>query len=426
MNKFRFVTRVATTLALSASAFTMTTAQAATITVMCGSSGSDVQFCQKYADDWGKKNGHTIKHFSPPTSATEKLALLRQLFAAKSSDIDVIQTDVIWPGMLKDHLLDLNKYAPNAKSEYFPAMLANNIVDGKLVALPWYTDAGLLYYRKDLLDKHKEKVPATWEEFTATAKKIQEAERKGGVSDFHGFVFQAKAYEGLTCNAVEWVSSFGGGNIVEPDGKISINNPKAAAALKMAASWVGDIAPRGVLNYEEEDARGVFQSGKALFMRNWPYAWAPGQKDDSPIKGKIGVAPLPKAAGAAKGAAALGGWSLAVSKYTKNADAAAALALHMASAPVQKDRAIKGGFNPTRPEVYKDKEVQSANPFVTSLEDVFVNATARPSTVTGQKFNEVSQAFWDATHEVLSGKAKAEDSLKKLEGKLNQVRRGKW
>jgi trehalose/maltose transport system substrate-binding protein len=401
-------------------------ANAVTVTIACGSSGGDVQFCQRHAEDWAKKTGNTVKHYSPPTSATEKLALFRQLFAAKSGDIDVIQTDVIWPGIIKDHLLDLNKYAPNAAKEYFPAMLANNTVDGKLLALPWYTDAGLLYYRKDLLEKHKEKVPTTWDEFTATAKKIQEAERKGGIADFHGLVFQAKAYEGLTCNAIEWVASHGGGTIIEPDGRISINNPKAIAGLKMAASWVGDIAPRGVLNYEEEDARGVFQNGKALFMRNWPYAYAPSQKADSPIKGKVGVAPLPKAAGAAKGGAALGGWSLSVVKYSKNPAVAADLAVYMSSAAVQKDRAINGGFNPTRPEVYKDKDVIAANPFVASLEDVFVNATPRPATATGLKYPEVSQAFWDATHEVLSGKAKAEDAVKKLEGKLNQVRRGKW
>ena len=100
--------------------------------------------------------------------------------------------------------------------------------------------------------------------------------------------------------------------------------------------------------------------------------------------------------------------------------------MYMASAAIQKDRAINAGFNPTRPEVYKDKEVIATNPFVTSLEDVFVNATPRPATVAGLKYNEVSNAFWDATHEVLSGKAKPEDALKKLESKLNQVRRGKW
>ena len=109
-----------------------------------------------------------------------------------------------------------------------------------------------------------------------------------------GYVWQGRAYEGLTCNGIEWVASFGGGTIVEPDGKISINNPQAAAALNPAKSWIGTISPEGVLNYAEEEARGVFQSGNAVFMRNWPYAWALANAADSPVKDKVGIAVLPQ------------------------------------------------------------------------------------------------------------------------------------
>jgi trehalose/maltose transport system substrate-binding protein len=399
---------------------------AATVTIACGSSGNDVEFCQRHADAWAKKTGNSVKYFSPPNNPTEALALYRQLFAAKSSDVDVLLVDTVWPGVIRDHLLDLSKYAPDASKQHFPAIVANNTVDGKLLGLPWYTDAGLMYYRKDLLDKHGVKVPQTWDEFAAAAKKIQDAERAAGNADFHGFVFQAKAYEGLSCNALEWVSSFGGGTVVDSQGKVTINNPDAAKALTMAASWIGTIAPKGVLNYAEEEARGVFQNGKAAFMRNWPYAYALSQKPDSPVKGKVGISRLPKQANAAQGAAALGGWQISVSKYSKSPDAAADLALHMTSAATQKDRAIRGSFNPTRPDSYKDADVIAANPFMASLADVFTNAVARPTTVTGLKYPEVSQAFWDATHDVLSGKAKAEDSLKKLEGRLNQIKRSKW
>jgi trehalose/maltose transport system substrate-binding protein len=225
---------------------------------------------------------------------------------------------------------------------------------------------------------------------------------------------------------LEWVSSYGGGTIVDADGKITINNPNAAKALTMAAGWIGTIAPKGVLNYTEEEARGVFQNGKAAFMRNWPYAYALAEKPDSPIKGKVAVAPLPKQAGAARGAAALGGWNMAVSKYTRNPDLAADLALYMANAATQKDRAVRGSFNPTRPELYRDADINKASPFMAGLNDVFANAVARPTTVTGLKYPEVSQAFWDASHNVLSGKEKAEDALKKLEARLTQIRRNKW
>lgn len=401
-------------------------AHAATITISCGSVGQDFEFCKKTTEDWAKKTGNTVKLFTPPQSTTDILALFRQMFAAKSSDLDVINVDVVWPGMIKDHLIDLKPYSKGVEKEHFPSIVANNTADGRLIAMPWFTDAGLLYYRKDLLEKHGEKAPTTWEELAATAKKIQDAERKAGNADMQGFVFQAKAYEGLTCNAVEWLWSYGGGNIVDDKGNITVNNPKAAKALNTAASWIGTIAPTGVLNYGEEDARGVFQSGNAVFMRNWPYAWSLGNGKDSKIAGKIGVSALPKGGADGKNAATLGGWQLAVSKYSKNPKEAADLVMYMTSKEIQKERAIKGSYNPTIPSLYQDKDVLAAAPFFGDLYNVFTSAVPRPATATGLKYNEVSAAFWNATHDVLSGKEKAETSLGKLEGKLKQIKRREW
>lgn len=401
-------------------------AHAATITISCGSVGQDFEFCKKTTEDWAKKTGNTVKLFTPPQSTTDILALFRQMFAAKSSDLDVINVDVVWPGMIKDHLLDLKPYSKGVEKEHFPSIVANNTADGRLIAMPWFTDAGLLYYRKDLLEKHGEKAPTTWEELAATAKKIQDAERKAGNADMQGFVFQAKAYEGLTCDAVEWLWSYGGGNIVDDKGNITVNNPKAAKALNTAASWIGTIAPTGVLNYGEEDARGVFQSGNAVFMRNWPYAWSLGNGKDSKIAGKIGVSALPKGGADGKNAATLGGWQLAVSKYSKNPKEAADLVMYMTSKEIQKERAIKGSYNPTIPSLYQDKDVLAAAPFFGDLYNVFTSAVPRPATATGLKYNEVSAAFWNATHDVLSGKEKAETSLGKLEGKLKQIKRREW
>ena len=420
---------VAVLLPASATAFAFAFAlpvYAATVTIACGTNGADFEFCKRHTAEWAKKTGNTVKIFSQPISTTDSLALYRQLFAAKSSDVDVLMVDVVWPGIIKDHLLDLKKYSKGAEAQHFPAIVANNTVDGKLLGMPWFTDAGLLYYRKDLLDKHGLKVPETWDDLVAAAKKVQAAERTPAVADFQGFVFHAKAYEGLSCVALEWVASFDGGSIVDSNGKVTINNASAAKALNTAASWIGTISPNGVLNYAEEDTRGVFQNGKALFMRNWPYAYSLMQAPDSPVKGKFGVAPLPKGGATGKRAATLGGWQLAVSKYSKAPDAAADLVMFMTSTEIQKDRAIKGSYNPTRPDLYKDKDVIAANPFMASLLDVFTNAVARPSTATGIKYPEVSQAFWDATHDVLSKKSTGEDAVKKLEGKLNQVKRNKW
>ncbi len=402
-------------------------AHAATLSISCGAVGQELEFCKTGAEAWAKKTGNQVNLISTPNSATERLALYQQLLAAGASDVDVFQIDVVWPGILGNHFLDLAPYAKDVVKNHFAAIVQNNTVDGKLVAMPWFTDAGLLYYRKDLLAKHGAQPPQTWQELTDTAKKIQDAERAAGNDKMWGFVWQGRAYEGLTCNALEWVSSYNGGTIVDDKGKITINNPKAVAALDTAAGWVKTISPEGVLNYTEEESRGVFQSGNAVFMRNWPYAWPLAQGPESAIKDKVGVSALPRGGADGRHAATLGGWQLSVSKYSKNKELAADLVMYLTSAEEQKRRAIHGAYNPTIESLYKDADVLKAVPFFGELYDTFVNAVARPSTVTGAKYNQVSNEFWNAVHGVLSGRAKAQDSLAQLEASLKRMSRGgKW
>jgi trehalose/maltose transport system substrate-binding protein len=400
-------------------------AESAEIAISCGSVGKDYDTCKTGAEAWATKTGNHVKVVTSPTSSSEKLALAQQLLAAGATDVDVFSTDVVWPGILGSFFLDLKQYSGGSEKQHFDAIIANNTVDGKLVALPWYTDAGLLYYRSDLLEKYKEKPPTTWEEMTATAKKVQDAERKAGHKDLWGLVFQGKAYEGLTCNALEWVASFGGGTIVGSDGKITINNPEAAAALDLAATWIGSITPPGVLNYEEEESRGIFQSGNAVFMRNWPYAYQLSQSADSPIKGKVGMTTLPKGTGAnARSAATLGGWNLSVSKFSKHPKEAAELALYLTGPEEQKRRALTGGYQPTIKSLYEDKEILAANPSFAMLVGTFSNAVPRPSTATKGQYNQVSSAFWTAVQNVLNKQGNGKAALTELAEKLEQLSHG--
>jgi trehalose/maltose transport system substrate-binding protein len=403
-------------------------AQAATISISCGAVGLELEICQQGAQAWAEETGNQVEVISTPNSATERLALYQQILAANSADIDVFQIDVIWPGILANHFIDLSEHIPEEQfSQHFPAIIENNTVDGSLVAMPWFTDAGVLYYRSDLLEKYGKEPPTTWQELTETAKEIQDGERDEGNQRMVGFVFQAKAYEGLTCDALEWIDSFGGGTIVAEDGSITINNEKAAQALDLAATWIGTIAPEGVLNYAEEEARGVFQSGNAVFMRNWPYAWALANAPDSAVQGKVGITALPKGGEDDRHTATLGGWQLAVSKYSQNAEAAADLVRYLTSSEEQKRRAIEGAYLPTLPELYQNEEVLAANPFFEEMGVVLDGAAARPSSVTGAKYNQVSSEFYNAVHDVLSGKAEAPDRLAELESSLDRLSRGgRW
>lgn len=399
--------------------------QAATLSISCGALGRELQLCRDGVAAWEKQTGHRVTVVSTPNSATERLALYQQILASGSADIDVFQIDVVWPGTLASHLVDLGKYIDRQTiNRHFPTIVRNNTVDGALVALPWFTDAGVLYYRRDLLEKHGLPVPITWHDLTLTARKIQQAERNAGNSRMQGFVFQAKGYEGLTCNALEWIDSFGGGAIITDDGQVTISNPQAVAALTLAASWIKDIAPEGVLNYDEEQSRGVFQSGNAVFMRNWPYAWALANAEDSPVRGKVGVTVLPRGDKAGKHSGVLGGWQLAVSKYSAHPEIAADLVRYLSSPAEQKRRAIEGAYNPTLPALYQDADVLAATPFFGQLYDTFANAVARPSAVTGARYNRVSAEFYGAVHDVLSGKSEARTALSRLERRLARISRG--
>jgi trehalose/maltose transport system substrate-binding protein len=404
------------------------TASAVELHFVSGSVGDDLKFYQKMFQQFEKETGDTVTIVPMPSSTTDQFAQYRLWLAAGNAEIDVYQTDVIWAPQLADQFLDLTDMAKadGLMDANFPSIIESQTVNGKLVALPAFTDAPALFYRKDLLDKYNLPVPTTWAELATTAKTVMDGERADGNKDMWGFVFQGNSYEGLTCDALEWVKSYGGGQIVEPDGSISINNANAAKALDEAKSWIGTISPEGVLGYQEEDSRGVWQLGNAVFMRNWPYAYSLGNSADSPIKGKFDVAPLPSAGGDTQSAATLGGWNVAVSKYSKNPEEAKKLAEFIASVAFQKQRAIERSNLPTIQSLYDDADVAKAQPIIPNWKEVFLHAVPRPSAPTKSKYNEVSNDFWTAVHNTLSGQGSSEDNLALLEAQLTKLKGSAW
>ncbi len=400
------------------------TQEEAKVVVAAGAVGQELELTLAAAADFMAACPNiTVEVLETPDLATDRLGVYLQLFEAQSADVDVFQIDVIWPGDLAEHLIDLTPYMTEEEiAAHFPAIVQNNTVNGALVGVPWFTDAGLLYYRTDLLEKYGyDAPPATWDELTEMAQTIQDGERAAGNAEFWGFVWQGNAYEGLTCDALEWQYSESDTQIINPEtGDIEVNNDATIAAFERAAGWVGTISPEGVTGYGEEDARNVWQVGNAAFMRNWPYAYSLGNAEDSAIKGLFDVSPLPFGA-SGHGAATLGGWQLAVSKYSANPDAAAAVALYMAGPEVQKNRAVVGSMNPTIMSLYEDEEVLEAAPFFGTLYDVFINAVARPSTLSAPNYNQVSTAYFSAVHSILTGDEDAAVALELLELDLEDL-----
>jgi trehalose/maltose transport system substrate-binding protein len=409
---------IAGTMLASSAAF------AANINFVSGATGKDIENFKNLIKPWEEKTGNTVTIVPMPSSTTDQFGQYRLWLAAGNSDVDVYQTDVIWAPQLADQFLDLTEAAKDVAALHFPSIIESQTANGKLVALPIFTDAPALYYRKDLLEKYGKQPPKTWDEMAAIAEEIQNKEREAGNKDMHGFVFQGNAYEGLTCDALEWVKSAGGGQIVEPDGTISINNEKAAAAIDRVKGYIGKISPEGVLAYQEEESRGVWQVGNAVFMRNWPYAYALGNGDDSKVKGLFDVVPLPDGGGGS--AATLGGWNVAVSKYSKNPEVAIEFAKFLASAEIQKQRALIGSSLPTIISLYDDADIAKAQPIIPRWKEVFLNAVPRPSAPTKVKYNEVSSLFWSAVHDTLSGKGTGAENLEILEAKLTELKGAGW
>ncbi|NMG75937.1 ABC transporter substrate-binding protein [Aromatoleum diolicum] len=402
-------------------------AHADTLKMACNISGAMKPFCEHIKQRFEQETPHKLAFVEMPAASDEKLALFQQIFAAKDGNaVDVLSIDVIWVGLLDKHMLDLTDKVKDLEPAFFPNNWKNNIVNGRIKAVPGQVDAGMMYYRKDLLEKYKEQPPKTWEDLTRIATKIQKAERDAGQKNFWGFVFQGKAYEGLSCDVMEWVASYNGGTFVDAAGNVTINNPKAAKALNTAASWVGTIAPKGVMGYQEEESRAVFQNGDALFMRNWPYAYLLTQDATSPVKGKVGVLPIPKGGEDGLHAATLGGWQWGVSAYSKNPDAAVKLVRILSEADTQKRAFMLLGIPPARIDTYQDAEVQAKAPYLAEFKDVFANAVPRPSTATRSQFPKVSKAMFNAGYDVLSGRATGEQAVADLEDKLKRIKGREW
>jgi trehalose/maltose transport system substrate-binding protein len=362
-----------------------------------------------------RETGVVVRRLPTPESSDEQLVFERQLLEGGATTPDVYIIDAIWPGMLVDHFLDLRPRLGAEAARHFPALVANNVVQGRLVAMPYHANVGILFFRTDLLREYGyHGPPSTWPELEAMAATIQKGERAKGTGDFWGYVWQGAPYEGLTCNAIEWQASTGGGRIVEDDGTISVNNPRTVEAWERAASWVGTISPPEVLGYREAEAQDVWRAGKAAFMRSWPYL-RPDR--GSRVRGRFDITFVP---GGVQGhAMVLGENALAVSRYSNHVDEAIALVQYLTRRDVQLSRARMTSLPPTIPDLYDDPDLLRESPFYTPLKQVFLGgAVSRPSSVTGHKYAQVSRAYFRAVHSVLTRQEKPSAAVASLEREL--------
>jgi trehalose/maltose transport system substrate-binding protein len=373
-----------------------------TITYLGGSVGTDNLTDVALAKAFTKSSGIKITLRPAPSASDQTLSLLQRVFGAGSSSIDATRLDVVWPGTFANDLVNLRTTPVNVLTKLqYPSLIVNDTVKGRLVAMPYQGDFGMLYYRKDLLSKYGySSPPTTWEQLTTMAKKIQAGEQPSNKS-FYGFVFQGNSYEGLTCDALEWIASYGGGTFINPKGIVTVNNARAKAALTLAQSWVGTISPKGVTSYQESDVANAFTSGNAAFARNWPYMDSAAILGGTKVQGKVGVAPLPHGPNG-KSSATTGGWQIGVSKYSKHLGATEAWARYYASRQVQIWRGAYGGIVPTMPAVNSNPKVKLAQPFLGPVGN-HTERVVRPSTVLKGNYNKGSTYIFQAVNSILTG-----------------------
>jgi len=332
-----------------------------------------------------------------PHSSTAFHDLLTQKLKNRSTDVDVFFMDVIWPPEFAaaGWALPLDElFSQDERVQFLEGTILANTYQGHIYGVPLFIDSGVLYYRKDLLQQYGFKVPVTWEELVTQAETIVAEEKKKG-NEMYGFSGQFKQYEGLVCDMMEYIMSNGGALVDLSTGKSVITGEKAIEAVRFVRDRIiGNIAPRGVLTYQEPESLDLFIQGKAVFHRNWPYAWeVSNNPSKSRVSGKVGIARLPHFNGN-RSYSTLGGWQLGISNYSKKKDAAWTFVKFLTSERAQQLFAIKSGKAPTRTALYDDKEVLNANPHFESMKDVFLTAYPRPVTPLYPSVSNILQRYF--------------------------------
>jgi len=376
---------------------------------------------QQELEQFTRETGIRVRLLPSPESAREKLALWQELLKTGAAGPDVYGIDVIWPRILNEYFIDLKPHFASEISRQFPAIAAAYTVDGKLVALAYRADIGLLYYRTDLLSQYGyREPPRTWDELGVMAARIQAGERAKGKKEFWGFVWQGAAAEALTCNALEWQAAEGGGQIIEEDGTISVNNPNAIRAWQRAARWVGSISPPSVVGYEEWDALNVWVAGDAAFMRGWPTAYLDSHAPASVIRDKFDIGLLP--GGRTGRVGTLGGAGLAVSRFSAHPREALELVRYLGGSAVQTKRSRVLAQPPTLMDLYEQPAVLQPNPRYALVGQGFRSGLVRrPSNVTGKKYQDVTNAYIKAVHSVLTREKSGPEAAASLENELVRI-----
>lgn len=316
-----------------------------------------------------------------PHSSTAYHDLLTQKLKNGDTSVDVFFMDVIWvPEFAAARWarpLD-DKFLPAMQQAFLPATTEVGRYEQHLYGVPSRIDAGLLYYRKDLLAKYGFDAPTTWEELIRQAETILTAERTVSPT-LQGYVAQFKQYEGLVCNMLEVIEAHGGSLLTADGSRSALSTAPALDAIAFVRNrLIGRITSRAALTYQEPESLSLFLQGQAIFHRNWPYAWELANNPArSIVAGQVGVAPLPGTT-SGRHAAALGGWLYGISASSQHPEEAWALIEFLSGEAMQRRFAQEAGIAPSRTALFSDPDLLAASPQLRNHLAILQAATPRP------------------------------------------------
>jgi trehalose/maltose transport system substrate-binding protein len=378
---------------------------------------------ETFSQRFVRETGIQLKNLPVPEMTIDQLDLSRKLLE-KGPGPDVLGVDLIWSGVLQPDLLDLRPLIGDDLSLVEPKLLLSYTVNGQLVAIPDSVQVGVVAYRTDLLAAYGyDHPPTTWDELGKMALRIQTGERAKGRKNFWGYVWQGADAEALTCNALEWQASEGGGRIIEEDHTISVNNPAAIRSWERAKRWIGWISPPSVVAYRERDSLNTFDNGDAAFNRVWEGMTFErgGGRHELHTRGVMsdvtGYASMP--GGSSGGVGTLGGSGLAVARNSPHPQEAVTLVRFLIRAEIEGGRtenAAPSEFKSDYPSTISNARNDSERWRHTKL-----GVVSRPSNETGAKYEQVSAAYIRAVHGVLTGEKAAPAAAAELEKELIQI-----
>lgn len=363
---------------------------------------------------WNRTHpGEKVTLVELPDSADETHAqMATDLRGGDRSRFDVLNIDVSWTsefaaaGWIRP--LPRDRFPLKA---FLRPVVDTATYDGRLYAVPYVTNAGLLLYRKDVLAAEGVPPPRTWAELERDAKTIAPGH------GLDGYAGQFLPYEGLTVNAAEAVYSAGGSILGDEGARVTVNSAAAREGIGFLARGVREgWIPRQALTYKEEESKQAFRDGRLLFLRNWPYAYAVASAPGSPVAGKIGAVPLPGPAG--PGRSVLGGSDLAVSTHARHPDSAARLIAYLTSEPVQRQVLVRGALPPVRAALYDDPALVREFPYLPTLRESVLRAAPRPKS---PRYDQVSLVVQAVVRDAMTGHETPEDAVRRLARELAAV-----